>query len=205
MGVNTDAFLPGGAKLDDIVESIRNLTDADKVELKMGWDGHPPSMSRGDTYVQGSDYFTLLITRADEFGDGTTSHEGSIILGQTHTDIVGGVEKPVIEGGIRVHGGNASAFWVSLLEALVDVFGGVVDYNDCDSTYIDYRVPRQPASRRSSDDADYDRVRALIENLKTVTDADGLSAYDTIVGIYNRQGEYRQREQDGTVKVFPPR
>jgi hypothetical protein len=189
MGINTDAWLYASTDLDEVVEAIRNLTDADEVKLGIGYDSEAPSIRRGDEYVQGASYFTLNIAREAGFGDGETHHSGSVSFGDTHRDFKNN-DKLLIDGGIRLHGGNASAFWVSLLDALVHVFGGVVDYNDCDSTYADTVVTRKMPGRYHGNDPEFSRVRALIQGLTTVTDEAGLARYDGVHGIYDRKGEY---------------
>lgn len=38
---------------------------------------------------------------------------------------------------------KSTAFWIAIGKGLVNFFGGVIDYNDCDESYVDYAVEEQ--------------------------------------------------------------
>jgi hypothetical protein len=194
MGVNTNTYLPATVELNELVLVIQRLTDADEVVIKQAGPDRGLTARRGDEFSNGNDWFDLYITREDGFGDGDTGHSGMVSMNSDHEGM---------KNAINVHGGNASVFWASLGDALVEFYGGIVDYNDCDAEYADTRK-RATVNARNMDafrDGEWDRKKARINALTTVTDTAGLKKYDTTVGLYNRKGEYRSMSE-GRVKVY---
>ena len=200
MGVNTNTYLPGSVDLEDLARAIQLLTDADDVRIVPAGGARGLTATRGETYVSGYDWFDLYITRDAGFGDGDTGHSGAVWFNQDNDNM---------RDAINVHGGNASAFWAGLGRGLVDLFGGIVDYNDCDSTDVDYRSRGTVYAHTARTDSDYARRDRKFATLTTVVDAAGLRPFDKTVGLYNRLGEYRERSSYGTdkgrVRVYPAR
>ena len=199
MGVNTNTYLPGTLDIEDLARAIQLLTDADDVRIVPAGGAKGMTARRGQEFVDGYDWYDLYIGRDAGFGDGDTGHSGSVFFHQDHDGL---------RDMVNVHGGSASAFWAGLGIALVDLFGGAVDFNDCDLVDSDYRASRAtPFARASHTDADYARRARKFATLSTVVDAAGLKRFDTTVGLYNRKGEYRERStygsDKGRVRVYP--
>lgn len=201
MGVNTNTYLPGSVDLEDLARAIQLLTDADDVRIVPAGGAKGITAARGTTFVDGYGWFDLYITREDGFGDDSNGgHSGAIWFNQTHDNM---------RDAINVHGGNASAFWAALGKGLVDLFGGIVDFNDCDSSDVDYRARGTVYAHAAKSDADYARRNRKFATLSTVVDTAGLRPFDKTVGLYNRLGEYRERstwgDDKGKVRVYPAR
>jgi hypothetical protein len=50
--------------------------------------------------------------------------------------------------------GGSNPYWKAIGLALVDFFGGTVDFNDCDETDVDYEMPSRTADENAPEDGD---------------------------------------------------
>lgn len=198
MGVNTLTYVPGSTDLGQLALAIQKLTDADNVRVSVNdYAGNDDGSVSIVEVGRGTDaafdrIFELTIDREDGFGDGSKSHRASIHLSSYHRDYTADDKSRVSIQGTLIYGGNASAFWASLGDALVDFFGGVVDYNDCDASYVDTEKRPTRHAKVTDGDEQWTRTQAAINALTTVTDEAGLARYDEVEGLYNRKGEYRE-------------
>lgn len=66
---------------------------------------------------------------------------------------------------------RCTAFWIAVGHGLVDLFGGYLDYNDCDSIDVDYEQPSfwnvTPEDNEAWDD--FQRAKASVEPLELAT------------------------------------
>ena len=65
--------------------------------------------------------------------------------------------------------GNATPYWQALAMRLVDCFGGTVDFNDCDSSDIDYVAPHPGWDLLHRRNEDYVRMQRLLAELVPLT------------------------------------
>ncbi|KKN89755.1 hypothetical protein LCGC14_0236010 [marine sediment metagenome] len=66
--------------------------------------------------------------------------------------------------------------WIALGRRLVDFFGGSIDYNDCDSTDIDYQQRWKICLCLADDDEEWDDLQERIMKVKPITEAEILAA-----------------------------
>ena len=72
---------------------------------------------------------------------------------------------------------RSTPWWLAAGKALVDFFGGELDYNDCDSSDSDYAVPAKGDSmNRPSDGKPWHRLQDRILALQPLSADDILSA-----------------------------
>lgn len=78
---------------------------------------------------------------------------------------------------------RSTAFSICLGKRLVDVFGGFVDYNDCDDIDVDYSVDNNPL-RLATDGEEWDKWQKFMHSFDEITDAELESA--KILSAYKR-------------------
>lgn len=63
---------------------------------------------------------------------------------------------------------GVSEFWHEIERALVDFFGGEIDYNDCDSVDVDYKRRKPRKSNCPEDNEEWDAFQRGMLNLPTL-------------------------------------
>ena len=196
MGINTLTYVPATVDPGDLVRATQRITDADEVRMKPVLREEIVA-KRGDESSFGP-FWDLQIDRRKGF-DGETSdgepvegHSGhvspSVYCRDYSAKVKNSDEGKLIAFGYLIYGGNASAFWCALGEALVKFFGGVVDYNDCDDSYADFQSKATVHAKVTDGDARWTRTQDAITAL--TTEEFNLSKFDNVPGIYNRFGKY---------------
>lgn len=65
---------------------------------------------------------------------------------------------------------RSTAFWIAIARRLVDFYGGVIDYADCDDVYDDYAVPfKETALNSPKDGAEWEAHRDRVAAVKPIT------------------------------------
>lgn len=169
MGVDLRLYLPPTARIEDVATvaailmgceySYRKPFDAARegsrvVELA----------KKAVVYEQSSVYpamnvITFNAPKGKTLIDGITSH-----FGYWHW------EPDRAPFGYRHLSLKSTAFWIAVAKGVADFFGGMVDFDDCDETAIDYIVPEQN-NWHSDGDAFYD-YNERICNVQPLTIAD---------------------------------
>lgn len=195
MGINTLTYVPATVDLGDLVRAMQRITDADEVRL-IAELREDVVAKRGDEAAFGP-FFGLYLTRevgfeeTGEDNEPVTGHSGSISLNQycrDWSDKETNGEGKLLAFGTLVYGGNASAFWCALGKALVNFFGGVVDYNDCDSKYADWTHKATVHAKVTDGDDRWTRTQNAITALST--SGMNVAEFDGYPGIYDRFGIY---------------
>ena len=174
MGINSKCYLPNDVRADDIVQAIAYLCGAERIKqyLRNDSDGSWAAwMNRSEVTVEpnlhmlkkerGSkvfvepthdmQFFTIYIapTDCDNIG-----HHGSLFLYPDHKH----PNRVLVYAGVSV-------FWNRIDRALVDMFGGEIDDNDCDSVDIDYRKRKPRKSNCPSDGQPWQKFQEDLYNL----------------------------------------
>lgn len=72
-------------------------------------------------------------------------------------------------GGQRGMIGGSRAERIALHRGLVDIFGGRIDYDDCDSKDIDYKKPSPRWLKSRNSDEDFHKLQLALWNLKPIS------------------------------------
>ena len=91
---------------------------------------------------------------------------------------------------------RSTPFWCAMANRLVDFFGGVVDYNDCDDSDIDYEVePKSDIENKPTEGEEWYTFHQRILDLKAVT-RDEIAAMAGKAG-YNDDDRNYTFDEDG--------
>lgn len=171
MGINTKVYLPvtvTGHQFKDVVERLL-----------------PEAQVRGQA-IPGAvldplDRGGVEVIFEGKHPDGVGRHDASYYFEATD---------PQGKQVRYLHCGSSTAFWVTLGERLVDVFGGTVDYNDCDESEEDYTARAKSRHVGTEQDNDkYYRWKEFLNTIKPIT-ADDIRAN-------HGKGGYDEYDEDG--------
>jgi hypothetical protein len=124
MGVDCRLEMPGYVEVRDVAKAIGKLLGCKSIQEELGW-GRP--------------------TRVD----GVRVRNSSVV-GLAEIDVVTPVLRWLLlyhfqgNGGTRAILMRSRAKHIALLKRLADVFGGTVDFDDCDETRADHVAPERP-------------------------------------------------------------
>lgn len=170
MGANSKCYLPNDVNASDVVEAIAFLCGADRERWELS--GLKGSFATSVNYKQVSiapnkkyskkyavqvqpthdiGYHIIFIapTTCDK-----SHHNGDLFTYSSD-------ENP---GYILLYGG-VSDFWKQIDRALVDMFGGYVDDDDCDSVDVDYRKRKPRKSNHPSSGEAWQKYQDDMYNL----------------------------------------
>lgn len=139
MGVNTKIYLPGNVRVDDVAIVVGALAGLSLQQRSLRTDSYHtdnnmycicPSVSVQTTSMPCLAIINLL---------------GGMVDGETQRNCYYHFEceprpESGVGGGWRLLSPKCSSFWIAIGKGLVDFFGGVVDFNDCDDIDSDYVV-----------------------------------------------------------------
>jgi hypothetical protein len=172
MGVDCKIMLPDNVRVKDVAKVIGIAAG-----LLPKWDG-----SHGAKWVEvpGADVKTTSIPEMAVINlDG-----GHLIDGESKHFVFYHFESS--RGG-RLMGPRSTAFWLAVAHRLVDFFGGVIDYQDCDSQYCDYGSAANTREENSpEDDEEWVRFQERLFNVKPITKDELLH--------YNELAAYKMEE-----------
>ena len=77
-----------------------------------------------------------------------------------------------VEHGKRLIMPRSTPFWLAVGKALVDFFGGTVDYQDCDATDVDYEAHTPRLHNDPEDDGPWDAFQQALYDIQPLTKAD---------------------------------
>lgn len=75
-----------------------------------------------------------------------------------------------------------SGFWTAMGKRLVDLFGGTVDYNDCDNIRVDYSVPEQSCQMATVQEKRWYDLEQVLYDLSPITEEE-IKACEELGGI----------------------
>ena len=139
MGINSLCYIPNDVKASDIVQAIAYLCGAERIEMNLGNGGIAancdlkevqtcPGKFAKHVYVTSTHEMQYFIVSIAPTTCDRISHMASLFLYPSEYHL----------GYFHVHAG-VSEFWHAIDRALVDIFGGWVDDNDCDLVEVDYK------------------------------------------------------------------
>lgn len=176
MGVDTKMYLPPQVRLEDVAQFMGILSGL-------------PHASDPYLRVQGVQWrasnpvaaYAPMLTLHFDAPDGQTLVDGE----RGHCAYYHGVSR----GSDEDHGAplgyhkftlRSTAYWIAVARRTVAFFGGIVDYNDCDDTDVDYKVSARPAAPSDGAPWDAHQARLASEQALTVEDliwADRFATY----------------------------
>lgn len=141
MGVNTHVFLHHSADLEDVAWTLGALAGT------RGIDRHFMDLKHhGAAGTWGADQVRIVATHSPTYLKVEFSSPADAEYDRHYANVHLG---PAYRGGeygdtrFYTVSVRSTAFWIAVAKKLVDVFGGVVDFNDCDEKDNDYVVPEQ--------------------------------------------------------------
>lgn len=164
MGTNVNAMLPAGTRLRDVADVIGIL-----LGCKKSWNGtarwvEVDGVSRKSSSLPEMVYINVLLKGIDNpaalairKSDGDTYELAYHFEGDQHCG-------PNLSP-------KSTAAKIALCRAVIMFFGGSVDYNDCDSTDVNFKVsPRQPIA--PSNGEAWNKFQRSLYTLQPLTEAD---------------------------------
>jgi len=174
MGINSQCYLPNDIQANDIIEAIAFLCGAKRIKMELSGGGFAASHDFDEVcdtpgkenknhkiYVRPThniQYFTIEI--APTTCDGG-HHTGDLFL--YPQDAEGHPGRYCLYAGV-------SDFWKKIDRALVDMFGGEIDDNDCDSIDIDYKRRKPRKTNTPSDGEAWNEFQTAMLNLPKLFD-----------------------------------
>lgn len=175
MGINSQAYLPNDIRADDIVQAIAYLCGAERIKYDHrdggSWSAHwnfsevstaPNDQKAGydsghKVFVRPThdmQYFTIEIAPTD---CDNMWHSGSLFMYPQS----GRPNRFCLYAGVN-------EFWYKIDRALVDLFGGEVDDNDCDSVDVDYQKRKPRKSNSPHDGRPWQKLQEDLMGLPTL-------------------------------------
>jgi hypothetical protein len=163
MGVDTRLTLPGNVRVDDVADVMGVLAGLKPEQYEIDRSGgvfvRVPGVS-----VQTTSIATMVEIDLKVSGGHT------LVDGQPHHTVPYFFENV---GGRRLLLPRATPFWIAVCRGLADFFGGSVDYSDCDSRAVDYRVNfKRDAENHPTNGEPWDEFYRRILNLTPLTKGD---------------------------------
>ena len=166
MGCNSNTYLPNDVHAEDVVIAIAYLCGATRKYMSLGggcgsyaWIDHAevrtePEKKAKYVYITPTtnmQYFIIHIapTDCDE-----QWHEGSLFLYPNYQH----------KNTICLYAG-VSEFWQKIAIALIDLFGGYADFDDCDAKDVDYRKAKPRKCNCAGDGKDWQEIQDALLNL----------------------------------------
>ncbi len=168
MGVDTRITLPGDVRVDDAATVIGILAGLQKTkrEFTGGWSVHAEGMKVSSYTIDG-----LAPCAHIEF----PGH-----------DLMWHFE---VDHGKRLISPRSTPFWLAVGKALVDFFGGTIDYQDSDATEVDYEAHTPRLHNDPDDDGPWDAFQEAIFALQPLT-RNNIKAMREHAA-YREDGDYR--------------
>jgi hypothetical protein len=159
MGVDCRIQLPDDVGVRNVAKAIGLLSGLEFEKHFLGpsheyvWSVHVPGVQVG---ISGMPECCQIIVRAikNPLVDGEESH---YVLYHFEPS----------EGG-RLMLPPSTPFWCAVGDALIDFFGGKIDYNDCDDTDWDRAVPKPRGRNNPQDGEEWQRFQQELSELKPV-------------------------------------
>jgi hypothetical protein len=159
MGVDCTINLPSNVRLQKVAEVVAIAAGMEPIKQPLNSKAHPDAwyVSVPGLIVRSS----CVVTCADII----FQHNGEQHYVMYH-----------FEPGDESRGGRllmprSTPFWICVAKRLIDLFGGWVDYQDCDSSYRDYeRPPKNDASNCPSDGVHWQKLQERIFSVQPVTE-----------------------------------
>lgn len=161
MSVDTRIRLPEDVRISDVAEAMGILAGL-KPEARPLSDGYwsvwvPGATARGHENIPQM----ATITLSGEMVDGQKEHQAYY-----HYEMDAG------EPAGRLVSVRCTPFWIAIGKALVDFFGGTVDYADCDDVKVNYRRKKPRKANNEADGKPWQDFQEAMFALKPITKAD---------------------------------
>ena len=171
MGIDCKIYLPANVAIDNVANVIGILAGAKSKkhyfqdDIKGGW----------STEVEGVKITTSGIPTCAYIEIQGLSEASRKCRENNFIHVLYHFETPT---GERLLMPSSNNFWIAISKKLVDFFGGRVDFNDCDSVEINYKVePKEDKFNNPQDGDEWYNLQNRLLELKPLTDDDFQSAY----------------------------
>jgi len=180
MGVDIEIYLPAYVRIRDVADVVGRLA---------GLPIEPLGGGGGFWHVKGAQAvassvptMALIELKGRCFIDGETHHEMNYHFECSKPEWDG---EP-IKGEFRHLSARSTPWWCAIGKRLVEIFGGIVDYQDCDSNYTDIvnfkGFVKNRALFTAHDDPEWSKLKNLIRDVQPITyvdlaEADKVAAY----------------------------
>ena len=154
MGVNTKIYLPQDVRIRDVANVVGILAGLKPYYQYDGIIDIEGLSIQNDKHTPGLSNITLVPTEQEPLIDNESWHQCLYFM--------------EISSNHRLLYCGCNPFWREIGKALVDFYGGHVDFNDCDDIEVDYKKPHKPFRYNCEDDQGYNRERKRIEQLKSL-------------------------------------
>lgn len=176
MGVDCNILLPHEAN----VESVANIMGvvSGLVPTKIHFSGNlgndfyvqvPGAVIETNTKSIAPNMLTIMLTAPDgkTLVDGETAHMAYYFF-QSGINYDDDIHRYRYTGALLSV--RSTAYWISVGKRLVDYFGGIIDYCDCDDTFINYRKPIKKVRCNPQDGEEYQQLHTNLLNMKPITE-----------------------------------
>jgi len=169
MGVDTRLTLPPGTRAGDLADAIGALLGCViDAERPYGPEVHGPEVKPAD--LAGSVCSHISVKATD------TKWDRGVAWLLHHEWGSDSTRSPKWPGSIGMMA-SAAPFQIAMFRRLAEIFGGVVDYNDCDSEDADY-APDEPEVARAWRTEGYTDEKWLAMRRHVTVDVEPLTAAD---------------------------
>ena len=172
MSCDCHIYLPPNVRLKDVVDVLAILVGMPKKKVMLESKTHPAAwyLKTEGVEVEPSGSSPELMTIQATLPDGPAKtargKNGDRMMAFWHWE-------PSSKPGWRLISVRTTAFWIAVGKNLVDFFGGVVDYNDCDDNYEDYKRHAKPHRMNCPEsDEPWQRFQKRMWAVKPLTDKD---------------------------------
>lgn len=161
MGVNTGLTLPAGVQLRNVGTAIALLLGKPRTwyDLKTKSHGLSQSTQSGWVEVEG-----VKFRSAESTPECCHIEIKGVDMWLFYHFEFGGAGRGML--------GSSTAKRIALYRRLVSLFGGYVDYQDCDDTEKDYKRREAEWVGEQDDDAQFHEMQLALWNLKPITEAE---------------------------------
>jgi hypothetical protein len=175
VGVDCRVVLPHRARLDDVVKVMGCLAG-----LPTQWTESSGvrwlDVTGGRAKSYAPDWH--LTSCAEIVLDPVAVGDATIVRCMFHFDLaLGGRNGLRYEHSGRGIGPRSTPFWLAIGKGLVDFFGGVMDYQDCDDIDVDYQQPERE-DIQAFDGEPWRLFQERIANVAALAEADLLAMRD---------------------------
>ncbi len=164
MGVSTHITLPAQVRVRDVASVIGGCVGLKKVWHNLS--GRHRSADVAGIEVQSTSVYSM-VRIVWQNGEGNPHLKSGNLYYHFETGD---------ERSGRLLSCSSWAPWIALGRRLVDFFGGSIDYNDCDSTDIDYQQRWKVCLCLADDNEEWDDLQERIMKIKPITGVEILEA-----------------------------
>jgi hypothetical protein len=163
MGISTHIFLPDDVRVRDVRTAIAFLAGAEKEKRFLDAGSRPNFWS---AHLKDENFVRFVPTTEPSYVQ--LVFDGKQIDGETHM----GHYFFENERGGRLVSTGSNTFWHAIGVRLVQLFGGHIDFNDCDSGDYDYACPKPRETNSPDDGQPWQDLEQALFDLAPITKKD---------------------------------